>query len=228
MAWTGTFGHEGAGGRSPFDRIAALDRSLVSSSARENVSRVGGDIDPAEVVDWIHDGLMQSPGHRDNILASDVSHLAVGVVALGDRFVTTQVFVGQVASLDPPLSVRLVDPGGVLASVSLPDAWTFVGYAVAYPGGEMARIGDEAPLASGDGQLMVLARKTDPTNPPAHLFDHLLRPRHHGTRPAPIPLTPPQIQQPFAEGCHRCVLRQCLTWGEGRSPTSCRSGRGSG
>ena len=46
---------------------------LKSAVARENVARGYGP--------WaIHQGLMQSPGHRVNILATDVTHVGIGVV----------------------------------------------------------------------------------------------------------------------------------------------------
>jgi uncharacterized protein YkwD len=52
----------------------------------------------------IHRGLLESPGHRANILNPDVSHVGVGVVAEqeGERaaFVATQVFVHMAAAID--------------------------------------------------------------------------------------------------------------------------------
>jgi len=163
MAWTGTFGHDGTGGSTPFERIAALDRSLVSSSARENVSRIGGDIAPGERVGWIHDGLMQSEGHRANILAEEATHVAVGVVASGDRFYTTQLFVTEVASLPAALPVALVDPGR-LAPLDLP-GWTFDAWTLAYPDGAAAPVSAGTDLPSGEARLMVSARRPDPDDP---------------------------------------------------------------
>lgn len=53
------------------DRFARA--GLKSAVARENVARGYGP--------WaIHQGLMQSPGHRVNILATDVTHVGIGVV----------------------------------------------------------------------------------------------------------------------------------------------------
>lgn len=43
--WNGIHGHAGAAGRRPAERIAALDRRLVSTASRENVAYARGDHD---------------------------------------------------------------------------------------------------------------------------------------------------------------------------------------
>lgn len=168
MAITAGIGHGGASGRSPFDRIAAIDRSLFHASARENVSRVGGAIDPGEIVDWIHRGLMNSPGHRANILSEDSTHMAIGVVAIEDKFFTTQLFVSQVAALSTPATPVLVaEPadGVVLFGEGRLPGWTFDGYGVETAAGAIIPLDGVAPLPAGPGRLVLRGRKPDPADP---------------------------------------------------------------
>ncbi|MEM1105134.1 MAG: CAP domain-containing protein [Pseudomonadota bacterium] len=101
--WNGTFGHSGADGRTQGDRISALDRTLVRSFAAENVAWVSGDLDPAIVPDLLHNGLMESPGHRKNILADQASHMAIGVARVYDGWAVTQLFVRQEGEMTAPV-----------------------------------------------------------------------------------------------------------------------------
>lgn len=85
---TGNFiGHTSPRTGSPLERVRAA--SLASGLVLENIGR---GYDAAE----IHRGLMDSPGHRANLLNPDVTHVGIGVVAQpeGGRvaFVVTQVF----------------------------------------------------------------------------------------------------------------------------------------
>ncbi|MEM0986792.1 MAG: CAP domain-containing protein [Pseudomonadota bacterium] len=169
MARTVGVDHLGGGGRSPFDRIAALDRKLVSSAASENLSRVGGAIEPGELIEWIHSGLMNSPGHRMNILSEDATHIGIGVVSDGDTYFTTQLFVRQVTTLteDAPVSPwGDVDPGDLpaLAPPGLGE-WTFLGYGVDYGDGSVVPIDGEGVLPEGAGRLVIRGRMNDPDDP---------------------------------------------------------------
>lgn len=51
------------------------------TAAGENVGWIdeGGRLDPEQVADRVHDGWMDSPGHRENLLRPDYTHLGVGV-----------------------------------------------------------------------------------------------------------------------------------------------------
>ncbi len=100
--WNGTFGHDGAAGRVPGERIAALDRTLLRSFSAENVAQASGDYNPDDVPHMLHNGLMNSPGHRKNILSPHATHMAIGVVRLRDAWVVTQVFVALEGQLDSP------------------------------------------------------------------------------------------------------------------------------
>ncbi len=80
-------GHTSPRTGSPADRVRAA--SLTSGLVLENIGRGYG---PSE----IHRGLMDSPGHRANLLNPDVTRVGIGVVAQpeGGRsaFVVTQLF----------------------------------------------------------------------------------------------------------------------------------------
>jgi hypothetical protein len=79
MAETGEFSHTGEDGSSATDRIG--DAGIEGASrTSENIAwaTVEGDLDAGEV-DRMHEGLMDSPGHRANILDPDVAYVGVGL-----------------------------------------------------------------------------------------------------------------------------------------------------
>lgn len=112
MAREGFFAHRGIDGRTPFQRISALDRTLVQSEARENLASASGNRDFSQVGALLHDVLMNSQGHRANILAPNLTHMAMGLVRTRNGAWVTQVFVRQDGTLDQPLgySHTLGDP----------------------------------------------------------------------------------------------------------------------
>lgn len=112
MAKEGFFAHRGLDGRTPYQRISALDRTLVQSEARENLASVSGDMDYAQVGELLHTLLMDSEGHRTNILAPNLTHMAIGLARTEKGAWVTQVFVRQDGTLDAPLSLAhtLGDP----------------------------------------------------------------------------------------------------------------------
>lgn len=79
----GYFSHTDPEGRSPFDRMK--ERGITFSSAGENLA-----LSPN--VSIAHEGLMNSPGHRANILSSDFGHVGIGVI---DGGVYGQMFVQE-------------------------------------------------------------------------------------------------------------------------------------
>jgi hypothetical protein len=86
MADTGDMGHEGEGGSDPGDRVEDAGFPLTAPArVTENVGyvNVAGRLD-ADEVDRLHDGLMQSEDHRDNILDPNVSYVGIGL-ATGTR-----------------------------------------------------------------------------------------------------------------------------------------------
>ena len=140
----GYFGHESPLGRKHSDRIAAFDRRLLSRYAAENVAksertctnRWGDKVrcrkknEPmAAALQELHDGLMNSPRHRANILSEDPTHIAIGVVRSEDGLYVTQLFVELGGTLDRPLP--LVMPLGAALPVQ-PDVpeWSFKRFAL--------------------------------------------------------------------------------------------------
>jgi uncharacterized protein YkwD len=98
------FEHVNPDGSAPADRIARLHRRLVGLTG-ENIWK-GSGLDAArqeelaaEIVrDW-----MGSPGHRENILRPEYTHVGVGVSVKGGEVRVTQNFSFVRAMLDRPL-----------------------------------------------------------------------------------------------------------------------------
>jgi hypothetical protein len=81
MAETGSFSHTGAGGSDATDRIDAAGLPLEGDwRTAENIAlrSLDGGLDSGEV-DAMHEGLMDSPGHRANILDPDVAYVGIGL-----------------------------------------------------------------------------------------------------------------------------------------------------
>ena len=111
------FSHSGAGGSSPSERMDDAGYSLEGNyMALENIGwqSARGDAGYDDDVAQIHAGLMQSPGHRANILNPDAEDIGIGI-EIGDftsgngdfeAVMVTQVF----GSTDADVSAW-VDPG---------------------------------------------------------------------------------------------------------------------
>jgi uncharacterized protein YkwD len=84
MASTGEVAHYA---RSKFHSI--LDAAGVSyKMAGENLAKAGS-------LTRVHNGLMNSSGHRANILSSAYTHIGVGIVKYGTMYYATEIFVGR-------------------------------------------------------------------------------------------------------------------------------------
>lgn len=70
----GYFSHYSPDGHSPFDRMK--DAGVEYLAAGENLAY-------APTVEIAHEGLMNSPGHRANILSADFGRLGIGVINAG-------------------------------------------------------------------------------------------------------------------------------------------------
>ncbi len=68
------FGHQSPSLGSPFDRLQA---------AKISYTRAGENLAYARSVAIAHRGLMESPGHRENILRPEFTRAAIGVIAAG-------------------------------------------------------------------------------------------------------------------------------------------------
>ena len=113
MLERGYFDHVTPGGLDPSARVALLHRRLVGGVG-ENLAEHRGlsaeqleaQVGPLAVK--IMDGLIQSPGHRENILNPEYTHLAIAAVAKGEGLVVVQLFEARRALLAErlPLHVR--------------------------------------------------------------------------------------------------------------------------
>lgn len=95
MAANDFIGHDSPSTGSAADRVRAA--SLQSGLVLENIGR-------GYSAQEIHRGLMESPGHRANLVNPDVTHVGVGVVAQQEgarkAFIVTQVFVRMAERVD--------------------------------------------------------------------------------------------------------------------------------
>ena len=149
MARNGFFKHESPDGRFAGQRIAGFDRTLLAQSTAENIAQFGPAVcrdqnerkvscfdvpgfelpSRAYVVDDLHEKLMNSDGHRANILAPESTHVSIGVARSDTAFYVTQVFANQVGELDAPLALTLRPTGRLRVQPSLDD-WQSSSFAV--------------------------------------------------------------------------------------------------
>ena len=127
MAANSYFNHRGKDNRSHDDRISLLDRTLLFDAARENIAMMRGDIDLGSESKTFHDLLMDSEGHYKNIMADNVSHIAVGVVRFDDGVWLTQLFVSESGEFSAPIPIRLT-PGQMLDMDTRLREWDFAGF----------------------------------------------------------------------------------------------------
>lgn len=101
------FDHVNPDGLTPQDRVEMESRSMIGST-RENIAR---ESPPKNDAQGLVSGWMNSPGHRENILSPEITHIGVGVVTAGRELRATQVFARIVALTDPtiPPTVRRGD-----------------------------------------------------------------------------------------------------------------------
>ncbi len=105
------FDHRDAGGRHAADRIALLHRRMIGVNAENLYVNSAFDPDRAAAAGRLGlDNLMQSPGHRTNILDPRWTHAGFGGAAGREGFVLVQLFAERAALLlaDMPVSI----PGG--------------------------------------------------------------------------------------------------------------------
>ena len=107
MAHEDFFDHQGPDGREVKARVAALDRHLVFSEIRENIAAIGGDIKFNMAGKILHTQLFNSDGHRQNMLAPNLTHMAIGLARTDRGAWVTQVFVREEGELIAPLPLRL-------------------------------------------------------------------------------------------------------------------------
>lgn len=154
MAYNGFFGHDGPDGRHPQDRIAAFDRRAIIQYSAENVAMVevvnGRWNLRRHAVDRLHRNLMDSPGHRANILTDKATHVAIGVVRTQSGVWVTQNFLALSGSLAEDVPVRM-RAGERIEQMPVLEGWAFQGFEVALPDGDHVPIQEGIPDGlSGD------------------------------------------------------------------------------
>ncbi len=160
MAANGFFAHEGLDGRSPSDRIAALDRTALTDFSAENLAtvskssgRMGGD----EALKRMHRNLMNSPSHRANILSPRATHVAVGVARTRGGVWVTQLFMNVSGTLPEAAPLRMSTKTRLPRPRHLP-GWTFVRYDLVLPEGHP--VPDSLELSPGsDARVSAYAKQ---------------------------------------------------------------------
>lgn len=127
MGTNAFFGHQSPDGRYATERIAAFDRTMLAQATAENIAVFGPakcqdqNGNPAScfnlpgyrlptpglVAEDLHQKLMDSEGHRANILSEEFTHLAVGVARTDSGFYVTQLFAQPIGELAKPLPTIL-------------------------------------------------------------------------------------------------------------------------
>ncbi len=160
MAANGFFGHEGPDGRSASDRIAALDRTALTDFSAENVAtvsqssgRLSGDV----ALQRLHQNLMNSAGHRANILSPKASHVALGVARTRGGVWVTQLFMNVSGTLPEAAPLRMSAKTRLPRPRRLP-GWTFVRYDLVLPEGDP--VPDSLELSPGsDARVSAYAKQ---------------------------------------------------------------------
>lgn len=166
LAWIGRFFGNSLGrqgrmehvdeeGRSPGDRIALLHRQQIGPGG-ENLfgSNIFRRSDPVAAAELAVDGLMDSPGHRENILNRDWTHAGMGAVVTRDErngrdaFILVQMFARREDFLAEPAPLRIA------AGARLPSAFAALATGRPdrmglFPAGTKPVMEGFAPLGSG-------------------------------------------------------------------------------
>jgi uncharacterized protein YkwD len=109
MLERGFFDHVNPDGDGPADRVAQGHRRLIGAASENVWTGIRSEIiETEELAGRIMNGLMNSPGHRANILAENLTHLGVGVTrGPGRRVMTWQTMATQ---LFAEVAAYTVDP----------------------------------------------------------------------------------------------------------------------
>tara|TARA_R110002020_G_scaffold83397_1_gene207038 strand:- start:430585 stop:431442 length:858 start_codon:yes stop_codon:yes gene_type:complete len=136
MAANHFFDHVSPDGRSPGDRLTALDRRALMQRSAENLAMleiVKGRYNFSKSLPQLHANLMNSPSHRANILNPDFTHVAIGVVVTKSGVWATQVFAGLSGTLSEDVPLRMA-AGQSLTAEPLLNEWTFRHFEAETPG----------------------------------------------------------------------------------------------
>ncbi|WP_187394061.1 CAP domain-containing protein [Oceaniovalibus sp. ACAM 378] len=103
MADRDYYAHDTPDGRTPRDRFNAAGGSRWALSG-ENIAKCTGCTTPPDSarVEAFHEGWMQSPGHRENILSDGFDRFGFGIVGAADEVYAVQTFAGSGQVADTP------------------------------------------------------------------------------------------------------------------------------
>lgn len=145
------FSHENPDGQTPADRIALQHRRLIGATG-ENIWGGSSAIVPigSHLAETIMNGWMSSPGHRDNILRREYTHLGVGVSAQGGDVRATQTFASVRVFLSLPLPLR-VKRGAILnlSTTPFPESAANAEQYDFWSSNKERRVGDPVPITDG-------------------------------------------------------------------------------
>lgn len=174
------FEHAGPDGRSVVNRVTAFDRRAVIGFASENIAKqdlyYSGDLpegfvpeklDGAEALAVLHKGLMDSPGHRKNILSKEASHAGIGVVRTDQGIWVTQVFVDLVGTLAEDVPMR-VYPGDAVSKRPYFRDWAFKSFHAEYDNADdkkLIRDGNEFTVGKDFAGDFMLSAKVERAGP---------------------------------------------------------------
>lgn len=174
------FDHQSPDGRSSDQRISAFDRTLLAKSTGENIAafaldncydemdRIISCFDipgfkfptPAFVAEDLHKKLMQSEGHRANILSDSFTHLSVGVARTDTGFYVTQLFAMPVGELAAPLPTEYQTLESLHIRPDIGD-WDLGGYATIDVSGTMTDLTGAKlrTISPGEHTLVIIGEK---------------------------------------------------------------------
>jgi uncharacterized protein YkwD len=114
------FDHVSPDGRTPHDRIAIIHRQLIGMTGENLWQGQGHDVSDAQkLAELAVEGWMNSPGHRENILRQEYTHLGVGGTVKGNTVKLTQNFASTQALFQQPLPLQITSGGNLpLATIA--------------------------------------------------------------------------------------------------------------
>ena len=171
MAYNDFFGHVGPDGREPQDRIAAFDRRALVQYSAENVAMlevVKGRWNLEREAVRLHQNLMESPGHRANILSEEATHVAMGVARTEKGVWVTQNFLNLSGSLARDVPVRM-KAGDRLRQMPVLEGWKFRQFTAELPDGDILSLGNGIP-ANLRGDIHIAAEGRKPGEKPFSFY----------------------------------------------------------
>ncbi len=177
MAVNDFFEHSGPDGRSVDSRIAAFDRRAIIESMAENIAKQDLVIEPqdadyvstydfSDALEILHTSLMNSEGHRKNILSKSATHVQIGVVRSNRGIWVTQNFISLSGTLSEDLPMRFAPGEELTARPNFTDAaWTFRKFKAERPSGQLVpfEYDDEKTIITrglaGDASLAIASSR---------------------------------------------------------------------